>query len=459
MSSSIWYPVIQVEDTLLRQNLARVDNEEFGAGLIGYGTPLPYADGTVGKALNDLFTGFATVQNIVQEGYADIRDYGAVGDGVTPCDVAIAAALVASERIFIPAGNFLVTSPIILNKNNLKILGENRWTAKLLMEAAGGAVISVASGVTNLEINNLYVGRNVAAEAGGNGINFASFSSDSRLIDLTVENQHFGIALRGGWRCFLQRCVSMNNYSHGIVISADTTGLSGWDMGQCFSAYNVGSGYYITGVGAATGPISHLMGELIGCYALYNSSTGLTCIGDASNGMQSVRINGGVYSFNGADNIYLHTFSGRHRLTNLNANAAGTTLTGRQGSQIAASLAGNGIRVTANNQDITISTCIVQDNNYSGMHLTAGVAIVTGSTCLGNGKNTGASDSVRVGLRLETGLHIMTGNFCGNQSGTVSQRVGAIATAFAAGSRRVGNAMIGNSYLAFILNGNSSTDY
>ena len=451
MASSIWFPTIQVEDALLRANLLRFDNEEFGAGQVGYADSLDYADNTVGKALKDLFVGFAAVQHVIQEGYADIRDYGAVGDGITDCAAAFAAAMAVSDRIFIPDGDFLVLAPVIVPRSGMKITGANRLNSKLLMGMASGSALVVPPTINNIEFSNFFVGRGVGAGAGGHGIEFQGFSSDARIIDMAVEDQFHGISVRGGWRCVMERTVVLNCFGHGFLITPDVTGLAGWDMRQCFSAYNNGSGYYINGV--AAGAAMHMLGELTGCYALYNTGTGLTCVGDAGSALQSVRLTGGAFTFNGADNIYLDTYSGRHRINNLNANAAGTTPTGRQIAQANASLAGNGIRVTANNQDVTISACIAQDNNYAGMHLSADSFVVIGSTCLGNGKNTGASNDVRSGMRVNTGRAVLVGNLCTNQSGTTTQQLGISATSLLAGSRISGNALVGNTVGTILVDG------
>jgi hypothetical protein len=52
-----------------------------------------------------------------------ITDYGAVGDGITPADAAIAAALANSDTVLIPPGTFLITQNITIPRPNMTLRG------------------------------------------------------------------------------------------------------------------------------------------------------------------------------------------------------------------------------------------------------------------------------------------------------------------------------------------------
>lgn len=435
MASSIWFPGLQIVDTQLRENLARTDNEEFGAGLIGFAAELPYLEGTVGKTLNDLLTGFAAVQEIVQEGYANIENFGAVGDDVTDCLPAITAALAASDRIYIPVPEvaYRISGPISITRSGIKILGENKLLSKLRITTASGHVISCAAGTNNLEFNNFCVDRASPAVAGGSGIYFTGYTQDTKLIDMVAVNQYNGFYVRGGWQSLMQRCLAFDNYHHGFRLQADGSGQVAWELEKCFSAYNDAAGYYLDAVGA--GIASTLAGEFQGCYALYNKEYGLRAEGEAAAKLQSVRILGGAYSFNGTDNLHLNTYSGRHRIVSISCTGAGIVATGRRAAPTAASLAGNGIRITANNDDAVVLGTVCQDNNYSGIHDSAAISVLSSNVCLSNGRNTGATNAVRSGIRLEGGRHSVSANLCSNVTGVTTQQLGISATSLTAGSR------------------------
>jgi hypothetical protein len=64
-----------------------------------------------------------TVQNKFQE-TVSIKDFGAVGDGVTNDTAAIQAALDTGFDILIPSGDFLVTSQLLINTFGQQLMGE-----------------------------------------------------------------------------------------------------------------------------------------------------------------------------------------------------------------------------------------------------------------------------------------------------------------------------------------------
>jgi len=59
-----------------------------------------------------------TVENKLQESVS-VKDFGAVGDGVTNDTAAIQAALNASNNVFIPEGTYSIKSPLIVNDNQV----------------------------------------------------------------------------------------------------------------------------------------------------------------------------------------------------------------------------------------------------------------------------------------------------------------------------------------------------
>jgi len=62
-----------------------------------------------------------TVQSKLNE-TVSVKDFGAVGDGVTDDTAAIQAALAAASNVFIPAGVYVISSPLTLS-NNHKLIG------------------------------------------------------------------------------------------------------------------------------------------------------------------------------------------------------------------------------------------------------------------------------------------------------------------------------------------------
>ena len=71
----------------------------------------------------------------------NVKDFGAVGDGVTNDTAAIQAAITATTvgaELFFPAGNYLTGNLIVLDKTNLKINGGGLAKLTLTGTAATG---------------------------------------------------------------------------------------------------------------------------------------------------------------------------------------------------------------------------------------------------------------------------------------------------------------------------------
>ena len=90
----------------LIQGVAATDLAASGsAGMIGY---MPEGTGAVAT----------TVQEKLRESVS-VKDFGAVGDGVTDDTAAIQAAVNASKSVIVPAGKYKLTSPVQLQSNGL----------------------------------------------------------------------------------------------------------------------------------------------------------------------------------------------------------------------------------------------------------------------------------------------------------------------------------------------------
>lgn len=80
-------------DTQLRADLASTASAAKGAGMVGYSATTTYPANTVGAALRQV---------------ANVKSYGAVGNGIANDTAAFTAALVASKLVYVPEGTYLV---------------------------------------------------------------------------------------------------------------------------------------------------------------------------------------------------------------------------------------------------------------------------------------------------------------------------------------------------------------
>lgn len=92
--------------------------------------------------------GVARTQHDKNADYISARDFGAVGDGVTDDTAALAAALAATvgKALYIPAGNYLVTSDLVCNGVQ-SIIGDGSYKTRLTFTPSGpGALLTITAG-------------------------------------------------------------------------------------------------------------------------------------------------------------------------------------------------------------------------------------------------------------------------------------------------------------------------
>lgn len=118
--------------------------------------------------------------SLAQAGYVNVRDYGAVGDGVNDDTSAFTAALAAGARVFVPAGSYLVGDVLISAGKRLE--GEHRTTTTLVRNSAT-RVLKVQS---DTRVSGFKFTNGSAATAIGWDTNSAS-----EITDVVIEDNEF----------------------------------------------------------------------------------------------------------------------------------------------------------------------------------------------------------------------------------------------------------------------------
>lgn len=88
---------------------------------------------TISSEIKELDSGITALTNKLDHvGYANVKDYGAVGDGVTDDTQAFIDALADSDGVYVPTGKYLITQSINLAKKNRVFLGDGASNSILI---------------------------------------------------------------------------------------------------------------------------------------------------------------------------------------------------------------------------------------------------------------------------------------------------------------------------------------
>jgi hypothetical protein len=95
--------------------------------------------------------------NLANYGIVNVKDFGAKGDGVTDDTAAIQNVLDSHNVIYIPQGEYFITSTLVIKNSNTKIFGDGK-SSKLIKSKDNAILLSANSGLSNIVIKSLYFG-------------------------------------------------------------------------------------------------------------------------------------------------------------------------------------------------------------------------------------------------------------------------------------------------------------
>lgn len=146
-----------------------------------------------------------------------VKDFGAVGDGVTDDTAAIQAAINASDSIFIPSGDYKITAVLSIPSYK-KIYGDGRQLTKIQPSSLDIPVFSGESGAVHVEINSLSIGYSASGLGGSNAIEMNG-AFYWYIEDLYITNAHTAIMMQSNSNSVIvSDVVIINSSASGIHV-------------------------------------------------------------------------------------------------------------------------------------------------------------------------------------------------------------------------------------------------
>ena len=308
-------------------------------------------------------TGSTTARSLANR-FADVvnvKDFGAVGDGVADDTAAIQAAINAGRNVFIPSGTYKTTSKITITNSNQVVTGAGRSTEIILYKTTD-PVIELVGAVNAVEIKNIFINRSgIPINDTAVGIQTPKTFQPTRcdLRDLFIANHWHGVWLGPVAYGKLTFCVIQANYQDGIYCT-NYTGLNAcqWDLESSLSQANNRYGLSLNPYEGTT----LIPNEWINFTTFANTQGGIFVDGSPTRLTYDIRGSGLTLSSDGNTALNLANMAGSTIvLNNLFIELVGLVTTGR-GLATPISNDGSGIILggsvgSANFADTIISAC------------------------------------------------------------------------------------------------------
>ena len=372
--------------------------------------------------------------------FVSVKDFGAVGDGVTDDTTAIQAALNSSAKyLYIPSGTYLLSALLQATHTDTRIVGASR-NGVILRQSNTGVGIFSDAGYGNTRIENVSFSYTGIATAGA-VLSLAGFYSSAD--NFTITNPYIGIKCPGTIGTNVNS-VGFNNFQ---IIDAISISM------QMIYAFNVNvSNFFIIGGDNTT---KALQGHLVMSHGQGNNFV----TGEIYNGVSSGSMD--LLQFCKFDQVYFDSGATGPVITTCTALTFNNCWfsNGRSGG-------GNpGITVgvfagTDTSDSISFNACSFVNCGGDGALVYAGPTRVAFDNCIVNCNSSTAGANVKHGLEFASNCNYFSVTNCQitNSTGYGIQRYGIfINGGTSLGYVISGNNLIGNGTGPLSDNGTSSS--
>jgi VCBS repeat-containing protein len=306
-----------------------------------------------------------------------IRDFGAIGDGVTDDTLAIQKALAQHNMVLIPQGTFLITQPITVGQQQSLIgLGQMSVIKCSTNSFDALQLTNKQATVQNLQIQNGLIGLHLFGRD--------NECTQNNVSDVVILGASTGILL-DGYTDPNKPCY-WNNFSRVLVDSpltdgvrltksgaGDTPNANRFDKVRVYShgAATTGNGFYIE-YGAFNNAFTD-------CEANVNGPTAQCCFRVGSNSNKTLLVNLLTESSNGVPNVQLDAGSVETIIANLTSTSDGAAILDNSGGNYDAMNAGYPYKNRLQKTSVTDLTTTLQ--RFDTLYIdTAGTTVMDMTT-------------------------------------------------------------------------------
>ena len=334
---------------------------------------------------------------------------------------AFQTAASAAKAIALPFGKYFVSGRTMLSKDGAKWRGQGINASKIVSTVNNVPVFGVANFLSGVTLEDFQIDRNIAAIAGGDGIDSSTVSIGQALFRrLLIQNSFHNMNLGPTDYSEVEKCILQKAYGRNLrMTNTATDGACQWSLDSVLMQFGDAGGLLFQAVAGAP---QVTLGTWKNIATFANGGLGVAVLGLPTVPVNDVRIVGGFIGEDANSEIYLDTYGRNHMITGAFVELAGRRTTGRT-LQNAASNLGSGVEVTGNNVDIQMTGVKSDANSLDGYYL-AGVTHPMGN-CQASNNGLALAAGRRNGVNAIQGRVVITGGSYINTGGGASQQYGA----------------------------------
>lgn len=231
--------VVQVENSYLHANTAGVFNGGSN-DILKIGSNVVYATGPTTTPVRSVDPGVTSL------GWFNVKDFGAIGDGLTVDTAALQAAInaanaVAGGTVYLPRGEYVIDAALTMH-SHIKLMGDGDFVTEIRQTSTTANGIE---GDTLIYVNLESFRLTGPGSGSGQGIKFTTEFDYCLLKDITVTDWgSTGIELFQPIVSNMTRVTSRLNGGAGFYIHGTGTGAgTSLSMDSCWAHDNVSNGY------------------------------------------------------------------------------------------------------------------------------------------------------------------------------------------------------------------------